>query len=89
MVNINITKISKDNDHYTVKLELTLMDSTICLSIYNVPRAVHSVEAKLRSNILYIDLIDECGKGFASCVIDLSHIHKKCLYCRSLTIPSQ
>uniref|UniRef100_A0A7C4D0C6 Uncharacterized protein n=1 Tax=Ignisphaera aggregans TaxID=334771 RepID=A0A7C4D0C6_9CREN len=89
MVNISITKISKNNDHYTVKLELTLMDSTICLNIDNVPRAVHSVEAKLRNNILYIDLIDEYGKGFASCVIDLSHIHKKCLYCRSLTIPSQ
>ncbi|MEM1541667.1 MAG: hypothetical protein QW101_05475 [Ignisphaera sp.] len=89
MVNVRITEISKVDDHYTIKLGLTIMDSTICINIDNVSRAVHNVEVKLRNNILYIDLIDESGKGFASCVIDLSHIHRKCLYCRSLTIPSQ
>lgn len=87
-INVTIKDMSKVNEYYTVVLELTLNGENICISIDNISKHVSKAEAILKNNILYINLLDENGRGFASCIIDVSHLQKKCFKCKSLLIPS-
>lgn len=86
-LSVSIKDVSKSNDLYMVKLELILDDQSFCIDVTNIPRPVSSVNAVLKGNAVYIELFDESGAGFASCVVNLGHVTRRCLQCKTLILP--
>lgn len=86
-MSVSIRSQRKSGDVYSVQLDLNIDGDTICISIDCLSKPVSSVRVDKRGEFLYLELLDDTGKGFATCVIDMGHLTKKCLQCRSLLVP--
>ncbi|MCE4604182.1 MAG: hypothetical protein F7B20_04360 [Aeropyrum sp.] len=73
---------------FEAEVELEYKGRTYTIRVSSLSREPERAEAKEEGGKVVVRLIDKDGEGFASCIIDSSHLEKGCVDCRCLLLPA-
>ena len=85
MYEVRLLSVEKAGDTYNAKLEVKGDGRQRIVEINRLTRRPGKVSARVTGDNLVIEIYDEKGEGYASCIIYLPNLEKK--ECKSLLVP--
>ena len=81
--------VSRLEDSWAAVIEVEYKGRTYNVRAEKLLRPPSRVEASMSGEYMVIKLLDEKGKGLATCHIHVSHLEKGCVDCKCLLKPAE
>ena len=83
-----LSSVSRVEGSWTAVIEVEYKGRTYSVRAEKLLRPPSSVEAAVSGEYMVIKLLDDKGKGLATCHIHVSHLEKGCVDCKCLLKPA-